>query len=288
MKYNYLPGCSLHGSAKEYLLSFLRVSRKLGFQLYELSDWNCCGATAAKSIDSEWTLLLGARNLALAERKSDVLLVPCNLCYHNLAITATALRESEVRAEINRKLQLVGLYFQGKVQVKHPLELLVSEQVLEIISSQITRSLSGLRVMAYYGCLLTRPKEVALQGETNYSPRMLDKLINILGATPVPFSAKTKCCGGTLFLSSPNVAYGASRKILDEALRQEPDCLVVTCPMCHMMLDGKQTEIERTHQVKYRIPVLYFTQLIGLALGLSPKSLGLTYHVVSTRKITSR
>ncbi|MCL4426057.1 MAG: CoB--CoM heterodisulfide reductase iron-sulfur subunit B family protein [Firmicutes bacterium] len=287
MRYHYLPGCSLHGSAREYADSFQAVSSRLGIELLELKDWNCCGATAAKAITDELPLLLAARNLILAQEPPGNIMVPCNLCYNNLAKGAHLLKDPDLKKKVNLLLQPAGLKLETEVAVRHPLDVYCLDIGLAEVIARVVRPLEGWKVISYYGCLLTRPKEVAIP-DSNYHPQLLDNLVRGLGAQPLPFSGKTTCCGGPLLLTDPNVAYSATRKLLDEARELGADCFVVTCPMCHLSLDGKQKIIEKKYNTKYDIPVFYFTQLMGLALGVSPKDLGLKRHLVSPFKLLGR
>lgn len=284
MRYHYLPGCSLHGSAREYADSFQLVSARLGMVLLELKGWNCCGATAAKAINDDLALVLAARNLILAQEPPGKIIVPCNLCYNNLAKGAYLLKHPDLQKKTNLLLEKTGLKLEKEVTVRHPLDVYCQDFGLEEIAAKVTRPLAGWKVISYYGCLLTRPKEVAIL-DSNYHPQLLDNLVRALGAEPLPFSNKTTCCGGPLLLTNPAAAYSATKKLLDEARELGADCFVVTCPMCHLSLDGKQKTIEKKYNTRYDIPVFYFTQLLGLGMGLAPRDLGLNRHLVSPFKL---
>lgn len=274
MEYGYFPGCSIHGTAREYGLSLRAVFRQLGVGLNEIEDWSCCGATAARSLDGLLPAVLGARNLAIAQRMGKPLLAPCNLCYNNLAVARHALRDEALRQRVNGSLRDLGLAYSGDVAVLHPLQVIASEVTIERIAAEVVRPLTGLKVVSYYGCLLTRPGYVAA-GESNFNPTLLDHLASALGADPLPFSAKTRCCGGPLLMTHPDAAFAATKRLLDEARDLGAQCIVVTCPQCQLSLGASQGTIGARYGVKYGIPVLYFTQLLGLALGLAPRALGL-------------
>ena len=280
MEYQYFPGCSLHGIAQDYAKSLHAIGRPLGLVLRELEGWNCCGATAARSLDDSLALFLAARNLALAQAKGQQLLVPCNLCFSNLATATRALGDENARRSVGPALRSCGLTYDGQVTVVHPLQAVVADVGLKRIKSQVARPLTGLKVVSYYGCLLTRPRAVALP-ESDCSPRWLDQMATAVGATPLPFSAKTRCCGGPLLTTHPEAARLAAKPLLDEARDLGAQCIAVTCPQCHLVLAGTQRAIQRRHGVKYGIPVVYFTQLLGLALGMGPGTLGVPPRVAA-------
>ena len=274
MEYQFFPGCSLHGTAREYAVSLRAAFAKLGFKLNELEGWNCCGATAARSLDELLPTVLGARNLALAQERDQPLLAACNMCYSNLAIARHALQEESLCRRVNGRLREMGITYSGGVPLLHPLQVVTTEAVLERVAAEVVRPLSGLRVVSYYGCLLTRPRYASV-GESNFNPMALDRLAMALGAKPLPFSAKTSCCGGPLLMTHPDAAYFAAKGLLDEAKELGAQCIVVSCPQCHLSLGGKQRTIEARYGVKYGMQVLYFTQLLGLALGIGHGSSGL-------------
>lgn len=274
MEYQFFPGCSLHGTAREYAVSLRAVFNKLGLTLNEIEGWNCCGATAARSLDELLPIVLGARNLALAQESDQPLLAACNMCYSNLAIAQHSLQEETVRKRVNSRLRELGISYSGGVPLLHPLQAVATETGLERIAAEVVRPLVGLRVVSYYGCLLTRPRYASI-GESNFNPMALDHLTLALGAKPLPFSAKTRCCGGPLLMTHPDAACSAAKSLLDEAKELGTQCIVVTCPQCQMSLGANQGTIEARYGVKYDIPVLYFTQLLGLALGIDPRALGL-------------
>ncbi|MBI5302656.1 MAG: CoB--CoM heterodisulfide reductase iron-sulfur subunit B family protein [Chloroflexi bacterium] len=266
-QYQYVPGCSLHGMARAYDQSFQLVAKHLGIELAEVRDWACCGATAARSLDETLGLALAARTLALAQKKSARLFAPCSMCYNNLAHTAHALQDTGTRTRVNAALKSLGLEYTEPVRVAHPLEIFAREIGFARIAEKVTRPLRDLRVVAYYGCLLTRPRDIAIEA-SDANPMMLDDLLNALGATVLPFAAKTRCCGGSLLLTHPDAALVASRRVLDEAQNAGARRIAVACPLCKMSLDDKQSTIEKRFGVKYNIQVSYFTQLMTAAFGI--------------------
>lgn len=271
-EYHYFPGCSLHGAARAYDTSLRDVVRVLGVKLHELDGWNCCGATAARSLSRSLPLVLAARNLALV-RNGGSLLVPCNLCYNNLATARQLLQDEDLRKRVNSHLKHLGLACPARTPVVHPLQALMSDVGLNHIASRVTNPLTGIKVVCYYGCLLTRPREVSIP-ESNFNPVWLDDLARASGASVLPFSSKTRCCGGPQLMTHPEAARLASKRILDEARDLGARCIVVTCPMCHVSLHSSQAS-QRDGRSCRRVLVLYFTQLLGLALGIAPSQLGL-------------
>lgn len=279
LRYAYYPGCSLTTSAKEYDLSVRKVFEALGAELMEIEHWNCCGATPA----SQNELLmygLSARNLAWAEERGLDVVAPCSECFKNLSKTAKAVRaDAGVRAEINEII--APRTFAGRIHVKHPLEVLVRDVGLDAIREKVTRPLAGFRVAPYYGCLITRPRNEFDRPE---DPTALDELMAALGAEVVDyFPYKTRCCGGALLLSNQRVALGMTRDLVIQAEASGANSMALACPMCDMMLDPYQKPALRAGEEP--LPTFYFTQLVGLAMGMEPDALGFSSRVVSPRAL---
>lgn len=280
MKLAYYPGCTLHGTAREYDASTKAVCKAAGIDLVEIEDWNCCGALEA-IFDKELSMGLSARNNFKAQKTGLDLVTPCSICSHNLSRADTAMKENSVfRAKIERAL---GEKYKG-VKIKHLLDVIVNDVGIDAISKKFTKPLKGIKSVAYYGCLLVRPSEVS-KFDNPENPMSLDNLIKSTGADCLPFAQKTKCCGGNLLMSRQDYAFLLTKNIFDEAKARGANCVVVACPMCHMLLDGQQKTIEKAHNTIIDMPVLYFTQLIGLAMGLSEKELELGKNMVSTSKL---
>jgi len=282
-KLTYYPGCPSATMAMEQDISTKAVFEKLGIELEELEDWNCCGALEAE--DPKLVIALNARNLALAEKKGQDIVTPCSICYYNLARTDKALREDEkLRAEL-REIDS-SLEYKGTVKAKHVLDVLVNEIGLAELSRKILKKVN-LKVAPYYGCYLGRPPETAFDDPDE--PVLMDRLIELIGAENVPFRhLKTKCCGGPLMITRPDIAFEMARKILEGAKKAGADCIVLACPLCGMMLDAKQPDIEKALKIKLEMPVIYITQLLGLALGIEPKKLGLNKNIVGTKRILEK
>lgn len=287
MRYAYYPGCSLVGSAKEYNISSKAMLEALGIDSPDVEDWNCCGATAGHAIDHNLSLALPARNLAIAEeRRADTIIAPCSECFHNLATVNNKLRDDEVeRKKVNRMIADAGLEFRGTTRVRHILDIVANEIGYEHLKENRVRDLSKLRIAPYYGCLVVRPPDVA-NFDRLENPQAMDNIAKALGAEVVDFADyKTACCGGALILPKEDVALKLIKNLLLGAKRAGANCIIVPCPMCHMNLDAKQELVEETFGVSIDIPVLYFPQLVGLALGLDPARLGLEKNIVSPKRI---
>lgn len=284
MKYAYYPGCSLHASAKEYDISWRAVCGELGLELAEMEDWSCCGTVHATSVGRLLALGLAARNLTIAETMGLQIAAPCSGCYKNLRTADEALqRDAELKAKVNACLPRP---FQGNAGVRHPLYIILEDIGVDALTDP-PRPLQGLRVAPYYGCVLTRPAG-AHPVDDPEDPQGLDHLLQTLGAEVVPYPAKTKCCGGGVLLSHPDVARDLTGKLLKQAKDAGAQCLVVTCPMCQMALDAYQSQVERRLGERLDLPVLYFTQLMGVALGIDEGQLGLGRLMVSPAKMLAR
>jgi heterodisulfide reductase subunit B len=285
LKYAYYPGCSLHASAAEYDTSWKAVCERLDIQLVEMEDWSCCGTVHASSVDRLLAMALAARNLSIAEETGLEVAVPCSGCYKNLRTTNEELKEdADLRKRINGSLQTRS--FKGVTAVKHPLYILLDDVGLDGLP-ELPRPLHGLKVAPYYGCVLTRPAAKQPVDDAE-DPQGLDRLLEALGAEVVPYPAKTKCCGGAVLLSHTDVSVDLTGQLLMQAKEAEAECIAVACPMCQMALDAYQSQVERQLGTKLALPVLYFTQLLGLALGVDRGRLGLGRLVVSPANVLAK
>ncbi len=285
MKFAYYPGCSLESTAKEYDMSTREVFKALDIELLELDDWNCCGSSAASSTDYLLSLALPARNLAISENENLDLIVPCPECYlKQWKVCESIKADSETLEKVNKTLEGTGLTLKGSIDVKHPVDVLVNDFGLEKLKEKVVKPLEGLKVAPYYGCVMLKPPR-ARSFDSAENPTSLDRIITVLGGEVVPFNSKTKCCGGPLMLTNREVMLNLTHNILKEAKDAGADCVITACPLCHMALDARQSDVEKAYNEKIDMPVPYFTQLIGLALGIGPKKLGLNKTFVSTDKL---
>jgi len=284
-QYAYFPGCSLEKIALSYHTSSLESTKKVGVELKELEDWNCCGATTYFHVDQLLANALVARNLAMAEKAGLDLVAPCSACYKNAYFTNKYLKEDVDLAEhINFALEEDNLQFKGTIEVRHLLEIFVEDVGLEEVKSKVTKPLEGLKVAAYYGCQIVRPKK---NGSNVENPQFYEELIAAIGAEPVNFADRLRCCGGSLIMTNRHAALDMVRKILQNAIDNQAQVIVTACPLCQINLECYQTQVNDEFGTSYSMPVLYFTQLLGLALGVSPKKLGLGKEFVSAMPFLS-
>jgi heterodisulfide reductase subunit B2 len=278
MKIAYYPGCALHGSSNDYERSVRACLSALGVGLQELDDWICCGATAAHSLNHKLAVALPARNLALAERGgTDDLLAPCPMCSSQLIKANLALgRDAALRKEMS---EIVEAEVAGTSRVVNLIE--VFQKIgFERIQAAAAHSLSGHKPACYYGCLLTRPGE-SLAFDDCEQPSSMETLLSSLGAEPVDWNYKTECCGGGMTMANEQTVIDLSHKILSNAASHGANCVVVACPMCHVNLDMKQADVERRHAARHGMAIYYLSDLVGLALGLDEKTLGIDKHFVT-------
>jgi heterodisulfide reductase subunit B2 len=275
MKYLYYPGCSLKSSGKGYEESLLAVFKKLNVPIEEINDWNCCGATNYMSINEDNAIALTARNLALAEKqdKGAHIIAPCSACYMGLLKAQNYIEnEASVRNLVTHNLKNIGLNFENKVKVRHPLDVLVNDIGMAAISDSIFEPLKGLKVASYYGCQLVRPFS---NFDDARDPHTMDDIVKALGADPVNWSLKTRCCGGSMTSTISDIGLRLNYLLLKEAKTRKVDVIITSCPLCQFNLECFQDKISKKFNDKIRIPVMYFTQLMGIAFGITDKEVGL-------------
>jgi heterodisulfide reductase subunit B len=271
--YSYFPGCSLGATNRAYDISTRNVARVLGLEMVELEDWNCCGATPYMAIDPRQSALLSARNLGLSERNGRDIVTVCSSCYLVFQKANHQFHDDpSLRADVRKALQAGGMDYHGNVRVWHLLELLVNSLGREAIEQHVVQPLEGLKVACYYGCQLIRPFGEVDDPEF---PRLLDLLMDWIGAKPVEFGMGAKCCGGILMTTQPELGLDLSGRILKQARRAGADCICTICPLCQMNLEAYQDKIAARMEEDCRIPILYFTQVLGKALGLGADELAL-------------
>ncbi|MFQ5822335.1 MAG: CoB--CoM heterodisulfide reductase iron-sulfur subunit B family protein [Candidatus Heimdallarchaeota archaeon] len=282
MKYAYFPGCSVHASDKEYGESCKAVSKILGIELIEIPDWNCCGAIdAIYSYRPLFSIALPARNLSLAEKMDLDIVTLCSACYHTLSRTNKLLHEEpKLVNKVKEILRSAGLTYIGKVKVRHYLDVLINDVGLDEIARHVKVPLSELKAAPYYGCLLVRPPNISNFDDPEH-PQSMDKLIETLGASSVNYIDKTRCCGASLAITDEPVMMEMTKKLLMEAKDSGAQCLVTACPLCQFNLDVKQHDIESSYKLEINLPILYFTQLMGVSFGIKPNDLGLRKNCVS-------
>lgn len=272
-KYLLFLGCAIPYRVLSFEVSARRVLGKLGVELVEMPEFNCCGLPL-EPLSHELTLMLSARNLAVAERVGLNILTLCPGCAGTLKKTNRALKEEKaLREEVNKRLSEVGLEFKGSIDVKHISQALIEDIGLANIKKVIVRPLKGLKVAEHSGCHLSRPKKY-IEFEDPENPKALKILIEATGAKCVEYRGETECCGSTIAAIDDKVSLSLVREKLLNVKEAGADALITVCPACHVMYDANQIRVERMFGEKYEVPVLHYTQLLGLAMGMSPEELG--------------
>lgn len=296
MTYTYFPGCSLQGMATEYDQSARRACERLGITLREAPNWICCGATPAHATNHLLSVALPTVSLAEVWKDSSgtsetspCLVAACAACYSRLRTANYELQhDPNLRAQVQ---QVVETDYEGQVEVRHLLDVLRHDVGLEAIRERLTQPLEGLKVACYYGCLLVRPPQVVAFDDSE-NPQVMEELLAAAGATCVDWPYRTECCGGNFSLSRPDVVRKLVNDLLSEAQEAGADVIAVACPLCQSNLDLRQADAAKFYGKTYHLPVLYFTQLLGWALGGGAKELGLDRLIVSPtailQKLTAR
>lgn len=283
--YAYFPGCSLHGTACDYGQSTEQMCERLDIELLELEDWNCCGSSPAHMVNPWLALGLVGRNLRLAGQTGlDTVVLPCAACYARFKETQHALKDPETAARIE---YVAGGAVPSDLKIEPLLGVLGKPEIRVKLRDYQQRSLNGLKLAPYYGCLLTRPSEVA-QFDDPEDPQSLDELLKALGAEVVSWPGKVSCCGASLPISRPELVWRMSGQLLAWAVEAGADAIVTACPMCHSNLDTRQGQIRRAGLGDYHLPIFYFTQVVGYALGLDESQLGIGRHLTDARGLLGR
>jgi heterodisulfide reductase subunit B len=281
----------LSRTARPYDLSAKAIAGPLGIELEEIEDWNCCGATEYFSLNKSAAYALVSRNLALAADQDGLeqIVAPCSACYLNLRKTEHYLRKYPKLADTtNEALAAGGLsYKPGSMEVRHLVDVVVNDVGYDAIEEKVTTPLEGLRVAPYYGCLIVRPELGEPLDNPEY-PMFMDQLLERLGAEVVDFPLKAQCCGGHMTQISADTAFELIRRLLHNADEYKADVIATICPMCQLNLDAYQPQVNRHFGTTFDLPILYFTQLIGLAMSISPKDLGIGKEIVSSSNALSK
>ena len=280
--YSYFPGCSAEATASPLGISVPPVAKKLDIELVEIEDWNCCGSTPYWSVDKLEAACLATRNLAIAEKKGFDLVTPCSNCFVILHETNNHLKELPAfREKVAQSLAAAKMKYDGGIRVRHLAEVFYADITPEAIAAKVTNPLKGLKVGAYYGCQLVRPDGF----DDPESPHSLDELAASLGADVVDWELKARCCGSSLIMPEPKVALGLINKLLKNATDNGAECLITPCPLCQINLDAYQSVVNSQFGTKYNIPVLFVTQLMGVAMGIPAGELALSRNIVSPMKV---
>ena len=277
MRYYYYPGCSMDSTAVTYKQSIDYVADKIGLELVEIPDWNCCGATAAHTRNELMALSLPARNLALAQQDGKELdiAVPCASCYSRMKTSVHEVRKSEeVKKEVN---EILGMDYDAKQDVWSFLDVFSNPEIIEACKEKLIGSLEGLKVACYYGCLTSRPKEICNPDDTE-NPMQMDDIVALTGAEPIEWDCKTECCGASHQVDSPEASRPLIQNILENARANGAKAIITACPLCNLNLDMREGEINKVKKTGFDLPVYQFTQLLAVCMGASAKEAGLHKH----------
>ncbi|GLI35689.1 CoB--CoM heterodisulfide reductase iron-sulfur subunit B family protein [Desulforhabdus amnigena] len=277
----YYPGCSLRSSSELYDAQTKIVLGKLGVNLQELEDWNCCGATSAAKTDEWLAIALPARNLGLADASGlSSMVIPCSACYSRMLVAQKRLEGNDkLLAEINAELQKK---VRNSVQIMSILEVLRPLAESGDLVQKASRKLTGLKAACYYGCLQTRfPLDVPVPDDVE-NPQGMEIICKALGAETLDWSYKTDCCGASASVNDPDAALKLMSKIMKDALARGANCFVCTCPMCQLNLDAYQNQVVEKYGIDRKLPVYFITELVGVAMGLSPRDLQIDRHFVDS------
>jgi heterodisulfide reductase subunit B len=277
MKVSYYPGCSLDSTAVEYNQSLATVAGMLGIELKELPDWTCCGSSSAHVTNSELALSLASRNLIIADKIGDDLLVPCAACYQRL-------KSAEKGLKAGKSVAGTTYQYNGKFHIKHSADFIWEDLGEKAIIARVKKPLVGLSPVCYYGCLTVRPPKVT-DAKNPEDPQSMDQIMALLGGNVKNWSYKTDCCGGSLMLTHPELAKTLVKKLFEMALEAGADCIVVGCPMCQSNLDTRQKELLGHNGKPYNLPIYYFTELMALAFGASNVEKWLNKHLTEARTL---
>jgi len=283
LKYALYTGCTARESTPELLKSTMAIAKKLGIELVLLDEASCCGASHLQDFDDGLSLTLNARNISYAEKLELPMVTICNTCQLNTALAKDRLDNDEaLKAKINKNLAEVGLEYKGTSEVKHFLYALQDDFGYENIAKLVTNPISDINVASFYGCHNIRPSQLQNKtngGENPYKPVSLDNLVLALGGNTVEYESKNKCCGFHVELQNPTTANKLSGTAMLDAIDNNADVMVTPCPLCHLRMDVQQHGISKEVGREVSIPVLHLPQMVGIALGIEPKELGLHHNV---------
>ena len=281
MRYAYYPGCSLRESASEFDMSVQAIMERLDVELEEIPDWTCCGASAAEPVSKLMNYALPARNLAIVEKEMggiDVL-APCSACYLNLLkVNREIIGHRHLHGKVNEVLAASGLIYGGDVKVRHLLDVLLNDVGAKIVEQKVTDNLEEMKVAPYYGCQIIRPYPVF---DDPGRPTSMEPILKALGATVHEWDVGNRCCGASLMVGHRDVAIQSVATILNEA--EGADAIVTVCPLCQMNLEAYQRQAVKSGG-RY-VPVLYLSQLIGLAFGMGEDAMQLKKNMTLTRRV---
>lgn len=288
-QYSFFPGCCLskEGFGKAFDWSIKAVNKVLDVDFKEIPDWNCCGSVPFDTLHEAASFSVCARNLAIAEKSGFDVVAPCSSCFVFLSRTNAYLKKyPKLKAEVDEALKAGGLEYRGNLKVRKVLDVYINDVKLETIAAKVKKPLSGLKVACYYGCQEVRP----IFGGRDHPeyPKYMDKLVNSLGAETVPFPLKSRCCGGSLIISEEEASLKLIKELLESAISNGAEVMVTGCPLCQLNVDAYQMMVNKKYKTNYHLPILFFTQLMGIAFGFEEKDLGLKTSIVPANKVLAK
>ncbi len=287
LRYGLFLGCTIPARARNYELSARKVAARLGIELVDVPEFVCCGFPV-KGADRKGAEIMGAYNLALARKNGLDLCVLCSSCASALTETAHLIEEDEtVRREVNETLSRVGLHYDGGVKVRHFARILYQEVGMDRIRPTLTRSLKGLRIAPHYGCHYLKPSEIYDSFDPVEDPRTLDELFALTGAEVVEYGHRKRCCGGPVLAVDEGTALAVAKEKLDDILSSGANAIGLVCPFCSVMYDSNQKGVESRFGKNYGLPVFYLSQVLGMAMGMDRKEVGLNMNVVKPAELLS-
>ncbi|MDI7246665.1 MAG: CoB--CoM heterodisulfide reductase iron-sulfur subunit B family protein [Bacillota bacterium] len=288
MKYAIFLGCTVPVRNLSYEQSARRVARELGIELADIPEFSCCGYPV-KSVHHETALLLAARNLALAEEKGLDICTLCSACTSVLTETSRELAANEaLLGNVNRSLGAIGRRYSGKVRVKHLARVFYEDVGLEAIKKAVKRPLDMFRIASHYGCHYLKPSEVYDHFDHPEVPQSLDRLVAATGAEAVDYATKKECCGGAILGVDENIALQMARAKLDDIKANEADAINLICPFCSVMYGANQRKIQTKYGTRYDLPILYYPQILGLAMGIDAEELGLSQNPIKPKALLAK
>ncbi len=286
MNFAYYPGCSARGSSADYEKSTQAVCRALNMNHVDIPDWSCCGSTPAHAVSSELSAALCVRNLDIAaQQQADLLLTPCPSCLSNLRMASKRMEDPAFRARVDELLD--GPAAEKFPPVTSVMQGIAAQLDMNAIASRVRKSLKGLKLAAYYGCLMSRPAEIMNFGDPE-NPTLMESMLAACGAEMVDFPLKTSCCGASFGIPERSMTARNTARILDLATRLGVDAVIVACPLCQMNLDLRQVQAGDAAATRFHLPILYYTQMLGLAFDLPKTDLGLEKLRVSADGLVAK
>lgn len=281
-EFAFFPGCVLTQAAKESKMSLEAIAPILGWKLNEIKGWSCCGASQAQSVDPIATLVANARNIALAEKMNMPMLTTCSTCMLTLARAKSTL-DKGAKEHINTFLAEGNMKYEGSTEITSLLWELYKN--VDSLKPKVKKPLSSLKVALFYGCHSVRPEKAFDNKESSTNPKSFEVVVEALGASVVPFEKRLDCCGFHASYPAEKSVKKMSSQIVNNASENQADCVVTPCPLCQMQLDIYQERFQDYTRSKARLPIIHLSQLVGIALGLSQKDLGLDYNIIDATKI---